>query len=136
MAKNIGLALLIYIIFLILFTMIYAVSQHVTPEHFIVATPVISSVLLSGLYISFYMRRNKGKDRTKSMKPANDTLLFASAALVSFSAFSAEFSLHPFVKMHNFLEANPQIYLFIKLVLVTSAFLKVFIAIMETAREL
>lgn len=92
MAKNISLVLLIYFIFLVLFTLIYAASQYVSPEYFIVATPVISSLLLSGLYISFYLRRNDGKDRTKSMKPANDTLLFASAAVVSFSAFAAEFS--------------------------------------------
>lgn len=136
MAKNISLVLLIYFIFLVLFTLIYAASQYVSPEYFIVATPVISSLLLSGLYISFYLRRNDGKDRTKSMKPANDTLLFASAAVVSFSAFAAEFSLHPFVQMYNFLVANPQVYLLIKLILVTSAFVKVFIAIMETAREI
>ncbi|MBU6518165.1 hypothetical protein KOL70_09120 [Pantoea sp. B270] len=136
MAKNISLALLTYFIFLVLFTLIYAASKYVSPEYFIVATPVISSLLLSGLYLSFYLRRNNGKDRTKSMKPANDTLLFASAAVVSFSSFAAEFSLHPFVQMNNFLVANPQIYLLIKLILVTSAFVKVFIAIMETAREI
>ncbi|UUE58997.1 hypothetical protein [Pectobacterium aroidearum] len=133
--KATGLVLFIYIVFIIIVAIVYKISQFYTPENFIVATPLINSFFLTLLYISFYARRNKGKDLTKFMKPANDTLLFTSAALVSFNVFANEFSLKPFEQINFFLIKNPEIYIFIQILLVTAAFVKAFIAFIESVKE-
>ena len=80
--KTTGLAFLIHFIFILLLAGIYIIAQFFSPECFLVATPVINSVLLAILYISFFCRKNIGNKLTKIMKPANDGLLFSSAALV------------------------------------------------------
>lgn len=133
--KTAGLAFLIYFILIFLLAIIYKIAQCFSPEGFLVATPVINSTLLAMLYISFFRRKNKGNDLTKVMKPANDALLFSSAALVSLTTFSAEFSFYPLASTTYFLLMHPQFYLFIKLLLVTAAFVKAFIAIIEMAAE-
>jgi hypothetical protein len=136
MFKIILKAILAYLLFWIILAVLYKILDCFNPVKVILYTPVACSIIIILLIIENHLHTARKYDYLKIVKPLNDSVLFTSAALVSYNELSNRFNINIINEIESLLSLSEQTHFFIAYSLTTALITKTFIAIFEVAKEL